>query len=204
MTPLEVKGPCLNNVSNFPIRAFYDQMADTFIKDNMNIVEIGVFMGQSSIYLADRIKKKGLSNVKFYTVDHWSGSIEHINSNGGWHVTELDTNPNYLYDTFLNNVKGCGVEDVIVPVRQDSTIAASTFTDGFFDFIFIDASHDYENVKKDVNVWKPKLKTGGIISGDDYGPDIWAGVYNAINEIFGQSNVKTKGYSWYVSTNKTI
>lgn len=42
------------------------------------------------------------------------------------------------------------------------------FEDGFFDWIYIDAGHSYNNVKNDLEAWYPKLKNGGIFSGDDY------------------------------------
>ena len=42
------------------------------------------------------------------------------------------------------------------------------FDNNFFDFIYIDANHTAEEVYKDLIMWWPKLKTGGIFAGDDY------------------------------------
>jgi len=49
--------------------------------------------------------------------------------------------------------------------------AAKTFPDNHFDFIYIDAEHDYVNVMLDLNAWWPKVKTGGVFSGHDFWDD---------------------------------
>ena len=46
--------------------------------------------------------------------------------------------------------------------------AVELFEDNFFDYIYIDAAHDYNNVMKDINGWMSKLKTGGVMAGHDY------------------------------------
>ena len=56
----------------------------------------------------------------------------------------------------------------ILPIRLDSLKAIEIFHDGFFDFIYIDASHDYASVKKNLHAWWPKLRSGGIMGGHDY------------------------------------
>jgi predicted O-methyltransferase YrrM len=66
---------------------------------------------------------------------------------------------------------------------------ASAFEDGTFDFIHIDADHSYEGVKRDLDAWWPKLRSGGLFSGDDYTPvecnygEGKYGVVQAVNEF---------------------
>jgi predicted O-methyltransferase YrrM len=53
-------------------------------------------------------------------------------------------------------------------IRQNSLVAAQMFPDNFFDFIYIDSWHVYKHTKKELDLYWPKLKTGGIFSGHDY------------------------------------
>mmetsp|Transcript_1566 Transcript_1566/g.3193 ORF Transcript_1566/g.3193 Transcript_1566/m.3193 type:complete len:363 (-) Transcript_1566:116-1204(-) len=43
-----------------------------------------------------------------------------------------------------------------------------TYPDGYFDFVYLDASHTYDAVKAELPLWWRKVKSGGIISGHDY------------------------------------
>lgn len=55
-------------------------------------------------------------------------------------------------------------------VQSDSSEAAMLFGTESLDFVFIDAGHAYEEVKKDFEAWFEKVRIGGIISGHDYAP----------------------------------
>lgn len=58
-----------------------------------------------------------------------------------------------------------------------------------FDFIYIDGSHNYKDVKIDINNCQRRLKPEGIVSGHDYNSKT-VGVIEAVNEIFGKKNIE--------------
>jgi len=67
------------------------------------------------------------------------------------------------------------------------------FPNGYFDLVFIDAEHTYDALKKDINLWWPLLRSGGIICGHDYHGKYGArypGVKQAVDEIFGEENIE--------------
>jgi hypothetical protein len=71
------------------------------------------------------------------------------------------------------------------PLKISSLDAVKKFRDESLDFVFIDASHEYEDVKKDIEAWLPKVKPGGILAGHDYHGDEndwFPGVKQAVNE----------------------
>lgn len=55
--------------------------------------------------------------------------------------------------------------DIIVDYSVE---AAKQFEDGYFDFVYIDALHDYKSVLADLEAWYPKVRKGGMLSGHDY------------------------------------
>lgn len=67
-----------------------------------------------------------------------------------------------------------------IRIKEDSLTAAALLPDDSFDFVFIDADHSYEAVKKDMEAWYPKIRRGGLFSGHDYR---WEGVARAVHEF---------------------
>ena len=96
---------------------------------------------------------------------------------------------------YNNMVMEFGHLDNVKIVRNFSVEASEQFPDQFFDFVYIDAAHTYDEVKRDLKAWYPKVKDGGILSGHDYFPDtrIWrgdpCGVYQAVNEFVEEKNL---------------
>jgi predicted O-methyltransferase YrrM len=56
-----------------------------------------------------------------------------------------------------------------------------------FDFIIVDASHQYEDAKNDLKIAWELLKENGTIIGDDF---VWPGVRKALDEFCVEYNVQ--------------
>jgi GR25 family glycosyltransferase involved in LPS biosynthesis len=85
--------------------------------------------------------------------------------------------------------------------------AVSRFDDHSLDFVFIDASHEYEDVKADIIAWLPKIKPGGILAGHDYyigDFDYYPGVKQAVNEEFSEFEAKYNCWIFQVPNEITI
>jgi hypothetical protein len=155
----------------------YSEMVNYF-PDNSHFVEVGSWKGRSASYMAVEIinsKKR----IKFDCVDTWLGSVEHIVPNSPFFVKELIHDKDWLYYQFLNNTRP--VCDIINPIRLSSLDAVNQYSNRSLDFVFIDASHEYNDVKKDILSWYPKIKKGGFIAGHDF--TTFEGVEQAVNEL---------------------
>jgi predicted O-methyltransferase YrrM len=166
----------------FTYPELYKAMVDKF-PSNSHFVEIGVWKGMSAAYMAVEIINSG-KDIKFDCIDTW----DFVESQ-----TEISEEMcSDLYETFLNNISS--VSHIINPIKSLSWDGAQYYKDNSLDFIFIDAAHDYESVKKDINAWFPKLKQDGIIAGHDYA---WCqDVQRAVNEFFAGKNIYESEGCW--------
>lgn len=83
-------------------------------------------------------------------------------------------------------------------IEGDSAASAAEIPDGSLDFVFIDADHSYEAVRRDIAAWRSKVTPGGWFGGHDYSPK-FPGVIRAVDFIFGKANVVTlPGAIWSV------
>ena len=133
------------------------------------MLEIGSYMGESTMMFG--------SSQLFYEIhciDPFEG-YEKFNliSNYNWNFVEEQFKIN---TRFFNN---------ITLHKNYSYNIHDKFSDEYFDFIYIDASHKYEDIKRDLTLYLPKLKKDGIIAGHDYHTKQWPGVVQAVNETVG-------------------
>lgn len=148
-------------------------------------VEVGTWKGRSAAYMAVEIINAG-KPIRFVTVDHFLGSPNH--------GTDPDVAAGRLEEVARRNLQP--VRNTVEVIRATSVEAAATFEDGSIDFLFLDGTHDYDNVKADLLAWKPKMKPGGLIAGDDAN---WRGVKEAAREVLGEIVVvepHPKGRYW--------
>ena len=71
-------------------------------------------------------------------------------------------------------------------IKNLSTEAVKQFEDNYFDWVYVDASHDFESVKEDMEIWWPKIKQGGYLAGHDYS---YNPVNKSVNEFIINNNL---------------
>jgi len=134
------------------------------------IVEAGTWKGASVLHMARVCDELGL-DTRILCVDTWLGAYEFIGADGdetrdlrrvyGWPQ---------IYFQFLANVVKAGQQTRIIPFPQTSLIAARYLWHHQVraELIYIDGSHDAEDVAADIRAYWPLLKPGGVLFGDDY------------------------------------
>jgi len=103
---------------------------------------------------------------------------------------------NKIYDNAKNLLKD--YKDKIEFIRLYSHEATSEIPDEL-DFVYIDGNHDYEFVKKDIELYYPKIKVGGIIGGHDFDGN-YIGVIRAAIEFADNNNLELKSSAgdWWI------
>jgi predicted O-methyltransferase YrrM len=86
-----------------------------------------------------------------------------------------------IFAEFQTNTQGI---PNIVPVTLDTVSAARLLGSvGLrFDMVFIDACHEYEAVKRDIETWRELLTPQGILCGHDFFGN-YPGVSQAVREL---------------------
>lgn len=163
------------------------------------VVEVGTWKGQSVLHMADICKKLGIL-TEFYCVDTWLGATEFwttLNETDERDLKLINGYPSVYYQ-FLSNVVHRGHSDSIIPVPNTSVNGCRILKHMGVqpDLIYIDGSHEMEDVMIDMEMYWDILKPNGVMFGDDY--FYWQGVTNAVN-LFS----KTKGVSLRVEDKNT-
>ncbi len=118
------------------------------------IVEIGSFLGRSTICLA--LGSRAGHGARIVAVDPHIGSPKHASL-----LRCTDTWPH-----FRANLARAGVDDLVTPIHATSSAAAPQVA-GPIDFVFVDGSHELVDVRTDIACWLPKLRAGGVIAFHD-------------------------------------
>lgn len=134
---------------------FYDWAVAQMPRE-AKMVEVGCLSGASTCYLANEAKARE-RRIQIIGVDQGIG-----------------VNPKGLKEDFtdtpglLENIRRCGCEDIVTVIAGESTKVAGFFPDNSLDFLFLDAGHESDDVRSDLQAWVRKVKPGGIVAGHDY------------------------------------
>lgn len=152
----------------------------SYIKDNNLKVgcEVGVAFGTQSVAI---LKEAGVD--KLYSIDPYKAYRDPFSAG----IT-----PKH-WDTLMHLVRSR-----LLPfgersefIRAASLEAVVQFEDGSLDFVYLDGDHNYGSIKKDLAAWVKKVRSGGLLMGDDYTQQ-FPGVRKAIDEFVRAHKLKVK------------
>ena len=136
-------------------------------------VEVGCWKGVTTRNLGIHAPQ-----TRIYGIDNFMGSQEHHNPNSPNYEPRLK-DEHWLFNECKENTQE--LQNVSI-LSMDSVGAAQMFKEMQIrpECVFIDASHEYDDVKTDIEVWLPIVKDGGILCGHDLN---WPGVRRAVEEL---------------------
>jgi len=134
--------------------------------------EVGVADGKHSFNMLYH-----LNTLRVYMVDPW-------------------INYETAYNECKERVKQFGDRAVII--RKMSHEAINDIKDEL-NFVYLDANHKYDFVKRDIELYYPLVKSGGVFGGHDFSP-CTPNVARAVLELVDREGLKIHGQSsdWWV------
>ncbi len=159
----------------------YQRPFDFLIKDkNLVGAEVGIWRGYHAFLMFQVMDIKKLS-----LIDPW------VDYSGYKGEDSFEYTKKFLKD----------YSDRINLIRKTSEEASKLFEDESLDFVYIDGNHTYEHVIRDINLWAPKVKSGGIVAGHDY-DGAFSGTVKAVNEYCNKNKIEfevrgKKNFSYY-------
>ncbi|MEM1212991.1 MAG: glycosyltransferase [Planctomycetota bacterium] len=75
---------------------------------------------------------------------------------------------------------------VDAPLDDAAGHAPPTGEDAPLDFVYLDADHSEAGLRRELAAWFPKIRTGGILAGHDYGHRDFPGVQRAVDPFVGR------------------
>lgn len=168
----------------------FDLVTDLTIPDSPVIAEIGVALGTFSKFMIERFKPKQFHAFDLFQIHHdktlWgkpTGEVLCGLTHQEFYQREM-SNSQYLVVTHV------GLSSDTLPKIPDS----------FFDLIYVDAAHTYDEVKADAELSARKLKHDGVIVFNDYimyDPFVKAeyGIVPVVNEMVVNQGWQVIGFA---------
>jgi hypothetical protein len=130
-----------------------NQYALKYINKGDICAEVGVWQGHLSTEILE------YNPAELHLIDPWV-SQDVIKRCYSVRQEKMDK----IYENVLNDF---GKLNNVKIHRKFSTDVS--FPKQYFDWVYIDADHSYDAVKKDLEFYYPLMKKGGYLCGDDYG-----------------------------------
>jgi len=150
--------------------ALFELTRDRAPQRDAVVVELGTWLGKSSVLLAAGLRHK--QNPRLFCVDPF-GSDENPACHEQNYAPLISEMRWSLEEGFHRNIRRCGFSHMVHAKKGYSFEVIRSWAEPI-DILFIDASHGYDAVHRDVQQWAKFLKIGGTIALHDVSPN-WPG-----------------------------
>jgi predicted O-methyltransferase YrrM len=132
------------------------------------ILEIGSFEGASLCYLIDKLSPR--KALEIHCIDSWQGGVEH-QAGSVVHAEMSDVEKRFAHNTRIAIDQAPHKVGLTIHKGNSDLELAKLLASGkaeFFDFIYIDGSHQAPDVLLDALMSFKLLRVNGVIAFDDY------------------------------------
>lgn len=137
-------------------------------QENMQILEIGSWVGASALSWAQGLKLHNNAKGTITCVDAWKPFFNRDTHNDNIYVSmEQALSTETAYQLFSHNISTVPSSITCQHLRGQSDNILPLLRENTFDVIFIDGDHSYTPVLRDIKNSLALVKDGGIICGDD-------------------------------------
>jgi len=145
------------------------------------MIEIGSFIGESTIMFAEHFKQ-------VIAIDPFLPNYDPKDPTSNFNFEDA-------FQEFKNTIEEQKEKISIYKMKSDDAV---NLLKDKYDFVYIDGLHTYDGVKEDIKNYLPLVKEGGVIGGHDYGTQAehLLGVTKAVDEMFGKPDKVFKDNSW--------
>jgi hypothetical protein len=169
--------PVPGGLMNSPRR--WDFLATMMIEMKYTtFVEVGCKEGRTTGFIL-----KNVPDSRVIAIDPWCQQLPSVHDKTRETYEEWDFNK--IGKEFWDNVGEHKDRCSMLPMTSEEAAKGMAQS---ADLVFIDALHDYENVMKDISLWWPLVRSGGILAGHDFNHK-WPGVERAVADHFNLADV---------------
>lgn len=148
----------------------FDEVAAT-CDDSDIIVEVGCYLGHGTCYLAECLAHYG-KRPRFYAIDSWDQVLEPIYGATrtaalpwGESIEAFHARGGSLYDAFRFYLDNCPARDRLWDHAQfPAQSCMEEFKDNSVSFVYLGYPDTEENIQKQIEKWRPKMKENGRIA----------------------------------------
>lgn len=174
----------------YTIHKPFTRFLKTYYKNTEGLVgcEIGVWNGNNARSILNFVPIKKLYLIDPYLPEY--KITDNISENRKYNMK--------VYKYALRNLKKYINKCRFIKHTSEDAVTHLPKKKDLFDFVYIDGNHNYPFIKKDIELYYPLVKKGGVLGGHDY--LLWNGVHKAVDELLVEKNLEIMGWchDWWI------